>query len=298
MEVYQLKTFVAVAREGTITRASEVLHVSQPAVSAHVKALEEALGLALFERTPRGMTLTEAGRRLLEKAERTLAVHEEMLEEAARIKGRVAGRLRIGASSNVSAATIGETLAELAARHPEVEVTVAQARSASIALGIRSGTYDAGFFAESGDSIEDVTTIEVASFGVLLAVQRGKGGAAPDWRALEELAWIYPGGRTCCALTAERVFADQRIRPSRVVSVDREAVTRDLVARGVGVGLLHADTAEEAERAGEVDLVYACPTPVRVLFGHLASRAGDPVLGAALDVVRARVTSPGRSPRR
>ena len=74
MDLYQLKTFVAVAREGSITRASELVHLSQPAVSAHIKALEETLRLALFERTPRGMSLTRHGQRLLAKAEQTLLV--------------------------------------------------------------------------------------------------------------------------------------------------------------------------------------------------------------------------------
>src|SRR5207237_3000722 len=95
MDIYQLKTFVAVAREGSITRASEVLHLSQPAVSAHIKAIEDALGLALFERTPRGMSLTHDGQRLLAKAEQALAVHQELMDEATRIKGHLTGTLRL-----------------------------------------------------------------------------------------------------------------------------------------------------------------------------------------------------------
>lgn len=65
MDIYQLRTFVVVAREGSVTRASDVLHLSQPAVSAHIKAMEDGLGLSLFERTPRGMSLTQDGQRQL-----------------------------------------------------------------------------------------------------------------------------------------------------------------------------------------------------------------------------------------
>lgn len=64
MDIYQPRTFVVVARERSITRASELLHLSQPAVSAHAEALEDALGLAVFERTPRGMSLTRDGERV------------------------------------------------------------------------------------------------------------------------------------------------------------------------------------------------------------------------------------------
>ena len=91
MEIHQLKTFVAVAREGSITRASERLYLSQPAVSAHIKAIEDTLGLTLFARTPRGMALTGDGERLLAKAEQTLGAHRELVEEATRIKGRSRG---------------------------------------------------------------------------------------------------------------------------------------------------------------------------------------------------------------
>src|SRR5262249_5123871 len=65
--------------EGSITRARSVLHLSQPAVSAHIKAMEDALGLSLFERTTRGMSLTSDGQRLLAKAEQKLAAHQELM---------------------------------------------------------------------------------------------------------------------------------------------------------------------------------------------------------------------------
>jgi len=61
MELYQLKTFVTVAEEGHLTRAAERLFTSQPAISAHIKSLEEELGVTLFHRTPKGMQLTTEG---------------------------------------------------------------------------------------------------------------------------------------------------------------------------------------------------------------------------------------------
>ena len=64
MEIYQLRTFLAVARLGHLTRAAEQLHLTQPAVSKQVKALEQELGVLLFERQPTGMVLTSEGRAL------------------------------------------------------------------------------------------------------------------------------------------------------------------------------------------------------------------------------------------
>ena len=64
MELYQLRTFAAVAEESHLTRAAERLHLSQPAVSGHIKALEGELGVRLFDRAPTGMELTSGRRRV------------------------------------------------------------------------------------------------------------------------------------------------------------------------------------------------------------------------------------------
>ncbi len=288
MDLYQLETFVAVAREGSITRASERLHLSQPAVSAHIKAIEDALGLAVFERTPRGMSLTGEGERLLSKAEQTLADQRELMAEATRIKGRLAGKLRLGAGSNSNGEAVGRLLTVLAERFPDVEVVLSHGTSQDILTGIRNGSLDAGFYNEVGEPEPEVATLEVARFGIYLVAppKRVAVSEPPDWKALAELPWIYPASSACCGRTAESLFRANAIRPKRIISVDREAVTRTLIAGGTGVGLLHADTAREAQARGEVDLLFESGALVRVLFAHRASRAQDPLLTAAVSAVR------------
>ena len=295
MDIYQLETFVAVAREGSITRASEVLHLSQPAVSAHIKALEEALGLSVFERTPRGMSLTGDGRRLLAKAEQTLAAHRELMDEATRIKGRLTGKLRLAAASNSSSAAIGQFLRTVAQRCPDVEVAFEHGASREILAGIRNGSLDAGFYNEPDEPEPDLATLEVSRFGVYVAAPRGLFAASDtlDWKLLADMAWIYPTASACCGRTAERLFKAHHIRPKRVITVDREEVTRNLIAAGTGVGLLHAETAEQARARGEVDLLALAPESVRVLFAQLASRSQDPVLAAATAIVRENTPAEG-----
>lgn len=288
MEIHQLRTFVVVAREGSITRASERLSLSQPAVSAHIKAIEDTLGLTLFERTARGMTLTSDGQRLLAKAEQTLGAHQELLDEASRMKGRLTGRLRLGATNNSSAEALGRVLTLLAERCPEVEVGLQHGTSLEVLGGIRSGALDAGFYNEAGEPDAVLTTVEVARFAVYLAAPPGlvKLEEPLDWQALAELPWISPTSSTCCGQAAESLFKAHGMRPKRITSVDRENVTRTLIAGGVGLGLLHADTAHEARAAGEVDLVCEAQEKVRVLFAHLAGRAQEPLLAALTSIIR------------
>jgi molybdate transport repressor ModE-like protein len=284
MDLYQLKTFVAVAREGSITRAAELVHLSQPAVSAHIKELEDALGLSLFERTPRGMSLTRDGQRLLAKAEQTLAAHQELLDEAARSKGQVAGKLRLGAGTAANAEAVGRLLTTLAERFPAVEVAIEHGTSAEVLAGLRNGKLDAGFYNEPDETPGDLAAVEVARFKVFLV---GAPGTARDWPALAAMAWVYPTASACCSRAAESLFKAHKIRPARVISVDRPALTRTLIASGLGVGLLHADAALEAEDAGEVEPIADSGAEVRTLFAQLATRARDPVLATATSIIRA-----------
>ncbi len=287
MEIHQLKTFVAVARERSITRASEQLHLSQPAVSAHIKAIEDVLDVTLFERTSRGMSLTTDGERLLAKAEQTLRAHRELMDEATRLKGHLKGKLRLGAGSNASEA-VGKLLTTLSARHPDVEVALKHGTSVEILSGIRNGSLDAGFYNEGGEPDPDLITLPVSQFRIHVVAAPGLTpiSAPTDWRALAELPWIYPPASACCGRIAEALFKTQQFRPKRVISVDREDVTRSLIAGGLGVGLLHADTAQAARARGEVELLFESSTFVCSLFAQLANRRDDPLLGAATSIMR------------
>lgn len=288
MEIHQLKTFVAVAREGSITNASDQLCLSQPAVSAHIKAMEETLGIPLFDRTPRGMSLTAEGQRLLTKAEQTLDAHRELLEEATRIKGRLTGKLRLGAGGSTRSDALGHLLTVLSERYPEVDVELQHGTSLEILQGIRSGHLDAGFYNEAGTLGPELATLKINQFGIYLAAPPGLVTTTNplDWQALAELPWIGPAANACCGQAAEALFKQHQIRPKRMISIDRESVTRTLIAGGVGIGLLHAETAQEAEQCGEIEIISEAQHTVRVLFAYLAGRAENPLLSAASSIIR------------
>lgn len=96
MDYALLRAFLAVAREGNLTRAATQLHVTQPAVSLQIKNLQEMLGVALFTRTSHGLLLTRDGEALLPHAERALSAASDMTRAAAALRHEVGGILRIG----------------------------------------------------------------------------------------------------------------------------------------------------------------------------------------------------------
>src|SRR5512146_2477897 len=122
MEFNRLRSFAAVAEAGHLTRAADKLHVSQPALSAQIKALEDELGVELFERVPSGMTLTSAGKRLLPVARSVLAAAQALHTEARVLRGEVAGHVRLGTVSDPDFMRLPRFLAEAVERCPLLEI--------------------------------------------------------------------------------------------------------------------------------------------------------------------------------
>ena len=146
MDLNHLRSFVAVAKFGHLTRASEALHLSQPALSSHIKTLEEQFGVTLFERTPTGMTLTPSGRRLLVEAEQIIGAVRHLAHSAQDLRGQPTGHLKIGTVLNPATLRVGETISRALERYPQIELELYQVMSSDVLARLRNGTLDAGFF--------------------------------------------------------------------------------------------------------------------------------------------------------
>lgn len=119
-----LTAFHAVAETGGMTAGAERLGVSQPAVSRHVKDLEAALGVALFDRVGRGLRLTREGEFLAEYARRIFALAGEAERGVAELRAASSGRLAVGASTTIGAYLLPATLVAFRRVHPGVRVSV------------------------------------------------------------------------------------------------------------------------------------------------------------------------------
>ncbi len=280
MEIYQLKTFVTVAREGSITRTAELLFLSQPAISSHIKALEDEIGLTLFERNSRGMMLTPQGAQLLGAAERIVAQAHDWLAEARRIKGQHHGKVRLGLNRGVNAAIVSRLLTRLSEACPDVNVELIYGSSADIVQALRQRHIDAGFYIDGGDDDADFVRVKVASIAVFLAAPRGWFTTfdTVDWSTLATMPWLCAANNTCCGRAAERLFQMHHFRPQKSLNVEQEHVTRTLIAGGVGVGLLHADTAQIAQQNGEIDVIGPAVDQLQLNFAVLQQREHEPLL--------------------
>ncbi len=118
----QLKTFIAIVETGSFTRAAEVVHKTQSAVSMQMKRLEERLGKPIFARDGRASKLTEDGERLLDYAQRIVKLNAEALNSIA--NAALSGRVRLGMPDDYADRYLPEIMARFSRSHPEVELTV------------------------------------------------------------------------------------------------------------------------------------------------------------------------------
>jgi len=295
LEPQALRAFVAVAREGNVSRAARRLHLSQPAVSLQLKALAEATGLRLLQRTPRGMALTEDGAALLPAAERALAALADVGQAAAALQQTVRGTLRIGTILDPEFTRLGAFLRTLVESAPQIGTELRQRMSGDVLEQVGRGELDVGFFLDLPDAPAGPPLLRRPltrfAYRVLAPAGWGPRVQGKDWSGLAALPWLATPEASAHHRLLRQVFGPGSLsgqEPRRVARVDQEASMLDLVRSGVGLSLVRDSIAiREAQARGLViaePLALAC----ELSFICLAERAGEPVIAsalAALDVV-------------
>ena len=134
-----LRCFITIAREGSVSKAASVLHLTQPAVSLQLKALEESTGLQLFNRTPGGFTLTEAGATLLPLAQKAVAAAQDFGTAAASLKESQRGTLRVGTIMDPEFIRLGAFVRSLTMSSQKTEVFLRSGMSDDVVARIGKG---------------------------------------------------------------------------------------------------------------------------------------------------------------
>jgi LysR family transcriptional regulator, transcriptional activator of the cysJI operon len=144
IESFRVAVFRVVAERLSFTQAAEMLHLSQPAVTSHVKAIEEELGVRLFDRAAGGVHLTLAGEQLLRYANDVSRLAELTLRKIGRLNGEERGRLRLGASTTIAQYLLPGLLAEFVQLYPRAELSVVSGNTAQIVAKIVAREIDLG----------------------------------------------------------------------------------------------------------------------------------------------------------
>ena len=281
MELYHLKTFVTVAEEQHLTRAAERLFTSQPAISAHIKALEEELRLTLFERTPKGMQLTPAGEQLLERARHALAAAGDFVLHARQMQGELMGSVRIGLNSDAAFLRLIELQAGLRAHHPRLEIEFLAGASGTNLPALRVGKLDAAFISgECDDPLLESRVLCEEELVVAAPESLRERITSCDIPALAGLPWVYTSPDCAHFRVMRSLFEAHCCEPSKTLLANQEDALRAMVGAGVGLGIMRRS---DVESAGPQAQIYALPLAlptVSLRFAYLRKRANDPLVRA------------------
>src|SRR5258708_15433446 len=213
MEMRELRAFIAVAEEGSLSAAARRLHLSQPALSQTVRSLERQLSGKLLLRSSPGVTTTEAGAVLLREARTLIAQHDRLL---AAVTGEAAagpGALRVGVPVELPADLLPGVLADLSATCPLTRVEVSHASSAAQLAALAAGQLDVALVRECPDDprFDAVLAVEEA-MGVILPATRAEELAEPAGIRLHRLAALDWAGfpRSDAPLWYDRVTSTFR----------------------------------------------------------------------------------------
>ena len=287
MELYQLRSFVAIAKVGQLTRAAENLHISQPALSAQLKALEDELELTLFERTSNGMELTTAGKQMLEEAEKILLAAQALHNGARALKGEVAGKVSIGTLSDPEFIRLGEFMSTAVARYPLLELELRQEITGVALDHVRDGSLDASFYyGERSHSNLARLPLREITYRIAAPAEWRERVKDAGWKDIAEQSWIIPPPISTHHQLVYALLRKHGVEPTKVVEADQEDVISSLVISGVGLALMREDLALEKAASGEVCLWKDVRMPTTLWFIYLQEREDDPVIRVLLDVLK------------
>lgn len=277
IDLRRLRYFIAIVEAGSLSRAARNLHVAQPALSQHVIAMEDELGVSLLRRTGRGIAPTEAGLRLLDRAR---LIEAEASSLADHVRGRQSspsGEVRFGMPGTISE-QLGVPLIEAARlRYPNVRIRIAEAMSGYVLEWLREDVVDIAMLYNVADrrglALHHALTEDIRLFA-RPGVSNAPRGRSVGLAAALRLKLIVPGAahglRNLIDAAAEA--AGLSLQPE--IEIDSYRQIKQLAAGGVGFGLLPTMAIEQELRDGSFVSwpVVRPPLTRRIYLGHRSTR--------------------------
>lgn len=249
MELSSLRYFRTIASLGHMTRAAQVLGVTQPALSAAVKKLEAQVGAPLLDRTGRGVVLTEAGRVFLEHAELSLRQADAAVEAVRQLVGLEQGSIRVGGGATAITSLLPPVVSAVRKKFPGLKFFVREAGSAAVAAAVLSRELDLGIVtmppkAKWGvPGAEDLLAAPLVDDELRLIVPPG-GAWRPRkpgefrWKELAGVPFVAFEGGAAVRAIIDQAAGDAGVSLDVVMELRSIESIRQMVAAGIGVALV------------------------------------------------------------
>ena len=277
MELGEIEAFVTISRVGGFTRAAELLHLSQPAISRRIDLLERELKAPLFERLPGGIRLTEAGQALLPHAQQMLAAVEDGWAAVRALEEEEVGTSTLALVDTLASTHLNTHLRAFHETYPQVRLRLHTARSDEVSTLVQQGDAHLGlrYFADPRPEIRSLPVLDEPLLVICAAHTRFFNEEPTEPSALLGVPWVtYPlhagsSGEPFARLLEQRLLLHGLESAERVV-IDSLTAQKRLIEADFGIGLLPASSIEEERQLGTVRVlpVAALQTSVPVLAIH------------------------------
>ena len=278
MEFYHLRSFVVVAKTGNLTLAAKQLFTTPPAISAHIKALEEELQTALFIRSSKGMQLTEKGELLLPKAQDTLDSALSLVNEAAENQQEIIGTFKFAVNQSATQLRISTLVNNIQENIPGISLQISAMATGKTLEAIQNGEIDGGYI--YGEIPKDC-------FAIKVKMQKITTIANKDYqftnKALKQENWITMG--FYCPFDH---FLKEKVGKNikSMLSSDDESSRLELVKNGLGLSFYEHEEAKTLADKQQIKLLPDLDFETPLYFVVASSRISDPVIKAMLQEIK------------
>lgn len=282
MEFYHLRSFVAVAQTGNLTQAAKRLYTTPPAISAHIKTLEEELSTPLFIRSSKGMSLTDKGQLLLKKAQATLDSALDLVNLAANNQHEIIGTFRFGINLTAKQIKLTELVGNLQENCPGISLDIHQQSTGKTINDIRDKQLDGGYiFGDIPDDFIGVAVMEQQITTVApLTFDCSKIVTQADLRINQ---WIMMGDYCPFDSFLKGILGSDI--PS-VLKTSDDGTRLALVKSGLGLSLLEIEEARLAEKDNTIQIISALDFPATLHFVIAKNRSNEPVISTLMQEIR------------
>lgn len=237
MSLRALRTLLAIAQHGSFVQAAQSVHLTQSAVSLHIKSLEEEFNTSLFDRSRRLPVLTDAGHVAVERAREIIALYDSIASEIGG-DNELRGRLKLGVIPTALTSILPQALAALGVEHPHVRITVASGMSAELATRLEAGDIDVAITTEPVKphpyGLVSTTLYEEGFWIIAPSALAGM----PTRQLLEQQPFIRFDRRAWAGRTIERELRRMRLRVQTTMELDSQEAIIQMVTQGLGVAVV------------------------------------------------------------
>ena len=286
VELYQLTSFLEVARCQNLTRAARSLHISQSALSSQIKLLEEELGFPLFSRSSRGMVPTERGRVIESYAAGVITSANQLVSKAREIKGEGLGTVKLGMNTDGGFLKVSKLSRQLTTQHPGIHFVFVSSQTILTPEMLREGIIDIGFFFGE-QSARDLVCRHLAQVDIAIVIPRKiYAEAGPlGWPELCELPWIWSQSNCPYYQVVQARLDEMDLKPNKFLDAMDETVVKELVLDGQGVAVMRHDDAHAVCEQGAGTIWQEGGFEVPLHLGRLRSAQGQPVLDTVTEAI-------------